>query len=102
MLKCPKCDADWWNLELEDYGYVCEKCGHIIRWDDKYYKEFKLKQRTDKVLEKFKQVGLFNHLYICKGFTFNYNNHSKQFTLFRAVLEIDTMEKLIRDLESDK
>ena len=41
-LTCPKCNADWLSLELEDYGYHCKKCGNFLRRDDKYYEDFKI------------------------------------------------------------
>ena len=97
-LVCPKCNADWLHLELEDYGYDCKRCGNFLRKDDEYYVDFKKRLRLDKLLKKFGNKCAEGVLWYIGDFDISYKHNS--FYIGKHIFKIGTIEDIIFDLET--
>ena len=106
-MKCPKCGSELKKrIEEDGYGfgelwYECPKCEYIPT--NKEIKETEYQARLDKVLSKFHKQT--KNYYVAYGMI-NYNAVDDKFWIefdYKPLLiSLDTVESLIKDLESAK
>ena len=97
MYKCPKCGSKeivnvYDTTLILETEYKCKSCG---TWCEQY------QAKLDKVLSKFEdEVPNISKSYLKWGFKINYIYEVKQFYIGTNNFSLDTVESLIKDLET--